>query len=66
MIINALITRIFQSQLCFAFRYEMLFKQAVTSEDLFLQVGNRNPSTACCEDLVVSCAVGLEVTLYSL
>ena len=38
------------------FRYELLFQQKVTSEDIFLGMGNKNPSTACCEDLVV-CAL---------
>lgn len=34
-------------------RYEMIFKQAVTSEEMYLQMGNKNPSTASCEDMVV-------------
>ena len=34
-------------------RYEMVFKQAVTTEDMYLQMTGRNPSTASCEDLVV-------------
>ncbi|XP_069129554.1 dynein axonemal assembly factor 6-like [Argopecten irradians] len=33
--------------------YEILYKQAVTSEDMFLQMGNKNPATASCEDMVV-------------
>jgi len=32
----------------------MVFKQAVTSEDMYLQMTGKNPSTASCEDLVVS------------
>ena len=34
-------------------RYELIFKQAVKAEDIFLGMGNKNPSTACCEDLLV-------------
>ena len=34
-------------------RYEMVFKQAVTTEDMYLQMTGRNPSTASGEDLVV-------------
>ncbi|KXJ15827.1 protein PIH1D3 [Exaiptasia diaphana] len=34
-------------------QYEILFKQAVTSEDMYLQMSNRNPSTASCEDIVI-------------
>ncbi|CAF3442966.1 unnamed protein product [Rotaria sp. Silwood1] len=34
--------------------YEMHYKQRVTTEDVFLQMGNKNPSSASCEDLVVS------------
>ncbi|XP_033742183.1 protein PIH1D3-like [Pecten maximus] len=33
--------------------YDILYKQAVTSEDMFLQMGNKNPATASCEDMVV-------------
>lgn len=35
------------------YRYEMVFKQAVSSEDMYLQMSGKNPSTASCEDLVV-------------
>ncbi len=38
----------------FILRYEMHYKQRVTTEDVFLQMGNKNPSSASCEDLVVS------------
>ncbi|CAF3714068.1 unnamed protein product [Rotaria sordida] len=34
--------------------YEMHYKQRVTTEDVFLQMGNKNPSSASCEDLMVS------------
>ncbi|KAK3099778.1 hypothetical protein FSP39_009503 [Pinctada imbricata] len=34
-------------------RYEILFKQSVTSEDMFLQMGNKTPATSSCEDMVV-------------
>ncbi|KAK2193095.1 hypothetical protein NP493_17g06054 [Ridgeia piscesae] len=33
--------------------YEILYKQSVTTEDMFLQMGNKTPSTASCEDMVV-------------
>ena len=35
-------------------RYEILFKQNITAEDIFLGMSTRNPSTACCEGLTVS------------
>ncbi|CAF1226366.1 unnamed protein product [Adineta steineri] len=34
--------------------YEMHYKQRITTEDVFLQMGNKNPSSASCEDLVVN------------
>ncbi|XP_025087237.1 protein PIH1D3-like [Pomacea canaliculata] len=33
--------------------YEIIYKQAVTSEDMFLQMGNKTPATASCEDMIV-------------
>ncbi|KAK7096694.1 dynein axonemal assembly factor 6-like [Littorina saxatilis] len=33
--------------------YDIVFKQAVSSEDMFLQMGNRTPLTSSCEDMVV-------------
>ncbi|KAG9478071.1 hypothetical protein GDO78_013199 [Eleutherodactylus coqui] len=33
--------------------YEMFFKQRVGSEDLFLGMSRKDPSTACCEELAV-------------
>lgn len=33
--------------------YEIVYKQAVTSEDMFLGMGMKNPSTASCEDMVL-------------
>ncbi|KAM3910533.1 dynein axonemal assembly factor 6 [Leptodactylus fuscus] len=33
--------------------YEILFKQRVGSEDIFLGMSRKDSSTACCEDLVV-------------
>ncbi|XP_052689406.1 dynein axonemal assembly factor 6-like [Crassostrea angulata] len=33
--------------------YDIVFKQAVSSEDMFLQMGNKTPSTASCEDMVI-------------
>ena len=35
-------------------RYEMVYRQAVSSEDMFLQLGNKTPMTSSCEELVVS------------
>ena len=35
-----------------------MFKQAVTSEDMFLQMGNKTPGSASCEDMVVSFTQG--------
>ncbi|XP_068104189.1 dynein axonemal assembly factor 6 isoform X2 [Hyperolius riggenbachi] len=32
--------------------YEILFKQRVGSEDIFLGMSQKDPSTACCEDMV--------------
>ncbi|XP_068718185.1 dynein axonemal assembly factor 6-like [Montipora capricornis] len=43
--------------------YEMVFKQAITSEDMYLQMSGRNPSTASCEDLVIK--IKLPDTEYS-
>jgi len=40
-----------------------VFKQAVTSEDMYLQVRGRNPSSSSCEDLVVK--IKLPDTEYS-
>lgn len=33
--------------------YDIVFKQAITTEDMFLQMGNKTPSSASCEDMVV-------------
>lgn len=33
--------------------YEIVYKQKVTSEDIFLQMGSKNPSTTNCEDMIV-------------
>ncbi|XP_064610175.1 dynein axonemal assembly factor 6-like [Liolophura sinensis] len=33
--------------------YEIVYKQAVTSEDMFLGMSNKTPTTASCEDMVV-------------
>eukprot|EP00794_Sanderia_malayensis_P007318 gene7318-8136_t len=33
--------------------YEVLFKQKVTTDDVFLGMTGKNQSTACCEDLLV-------------
>lgn len=34
--------------------YEMIFKQSVGTEDIYLGMGAKNPTTASCEHLVVS------------
>jgi len=39
-------------------RYEMVYRQAVSSEDMFLQLGNKTPMTSSCEELVVSHCCG--------
>lgn len=36
------------------YSYDIVYKQAVTSEDIFLGMGNKTPATASCEDMVVS------------
>ncbi|XP_054025412.1 dynein axonemal assembly factor 6 [Dryobates pubescens] len=33
--------------------YEILFKQSVGTEDVFFGMSRKDPSTACCEDIVV-------------
>ncbi|XP_002731743.1 dynein axonemal assembly factor 6-like [Saccoglossus kowalevskii] len=33
--------------------YDIVYKQAITTEDMFLQMGNKNPTTSSCEDMVV-------------
>ena len=33
--------------------YDMVFRQAVSAEDVYLGMGNKNPTTASCEELVV-------------
>lgn len=45
------------------YRYEMVFKQAVSSEHMYLQMSGKNPSTASCEDLVIK--IKLRDTEYS-
>lgn len=32
----------------------MHYKQRITTEDVFLQMGNKNSSSASCEDLVIN------------
>ena len=34
-------------------RYELSYKQAVTAEDLYLQLGNKTTATASCENMIV-------------
>ena len=33
--------------------YDIIYKQRVTADDAYLGMSGKNPSTACCEDLVV-------------
>ncbi|XP_038056520.1 dynein assembly factor 6, axonemal-like isoform X2 [Patiria miniata] len=33
--------------------YDIIFKQAVTTEDMFLQMSNKTPSSVSCEDMVI-------------
>ena len=35
-------------------RYDIVYKQAIATEDMFLGMSNRTPSTSSCEDMVVS------------
>lgn len=35
-------------------RYEVVYKQAVTTEDVYLQMNNKSQATASCENIVVS------------
>eukprot|EP00730_Choanoeca_flexa_P011341 TRINITY_DN2468_c0_g1_i2.p1 TRINITY_DN2468_c0_g1~~TRINITY_DN2468_c0_g1_i2.p1 ORF type:complete len:191 (+),score=25.26 TRINITY_DN2468_c0_g1_i2:87-659(+) len=42
--------------------YDVKYKQAVTSEDMYLGMSNRNPSSASCEDIVIE--VKLPQTAY--
>ena len=34
--------------------YDMIFKQSVGAEDVFLGMSPKNPTTACCENMLVS------------
>ncbi|XP_065832762.1 dynein axonemal assembly factor 6-like [Oscarella lobularis] len=43
--------------------HDMVFQQSVFTEDLFLGMGNKNPSTASCENLVIK--IKLPETNYS-
>ncbi|CAE1329074.1 Protein PIH1D3 [Acanthosepion pharaonis] len=33
--------------------YEILYKQSVTTEDIFLQMGNKTPNTSSCENMII-------------
>jgi len=35
-------------------RYDIKYKQKVTSGDLFLGINGKSPASSCCEDLLVS------------
>ncbi|XP_027581240.1 dynein assembly factor 6, axonemal [Pipra filicauda] len=43
--------------------YEILFKQSVGTEDVFFGMTGKDPSTACCEDIVIK--IKLPETKYS-
>ncbi|KFQ35974.1 PREDICTED: protein PIH1D3, partial [Merops nubicus] len=43
--------------------YQILFKQSVGTEDVFFGMSRKDPSTACCEDIVVK--IKLPETKYS-
>ncbi|NXC34083.1 PIHD3 protein, partial [Xiphorhynchus elegans] len=43
--------------------YEILFKQCVGTEDVFFGMSGKDPSTACCEDIVIK--IKLPETKYS-
>ncbi|XP_067947829.1 dynein axonemal assembly factor 6-like [Watersipora subatra] len=34
--------------------YDIIYKQAVSSEDMYLGMGNKTPATASCEDMVIN------------
>ncbi|XP_045470747.1 dynein axonemal assembly factor 6 [Harmonia axyridis] len=34
-------------------KWQFSYRQKVTSSDVFLQMGPKNPSTACCEDMII-------------
>lgn len=38
---------------CWARRYEILYKQSVGSQDVFLGMGDKDPSSLSCEAMVV-------------
>ena len=33
--------------------YEIIYKQRVTTEEIFLQMGTKSPATSSCEDMIV-------------
>ena len=41
-----------------------MFKQKVTTDDVFLGMSGKNSSTACCEDLVVCMKVFVSDCIY--
>uniref|UniRef100_A0A6G1RHC3 PIH1 domain containing 3 n=1 Tax=Hypotaenidia okinawae TaxID=2861861 RepID=A0A6G1RHC3_9GRUI len=43
--------------------YQILFKQSVGTEDVFFGMSRKDPSTACCEDVVIK--IKLPETKYS-
>ncbi|XP_037764782.1 dynein axonemal assembly factor 6 [Chelonia mydas] len=47
--------------------YEILFKQQVGAEDIFLGMSRKDPSTACCEDMLIKIKLpdtrSLDITL---
>lgn len=41
--------------------YKILYKQAVTTEDIYLQMGNKNAATMSCEDMVIQIELPAEI-----
>ena len=37
----------------YSYRYEIIYSQAITSEDMYLQNTNKSPATASCENMIV-------------
>lgn len=41
--------------------YKISYKQAVTTEDIYLQMGNKNAATMSCEDMVIQIELPEEI-----
>lgn len=42
--------------------YQIIYKQKVNTEDVFLQIGHKTPSTSSCEDLVIKVHLQDDIT----